>query len=107
MQQNEEVVQRQKVKTGPAHEGSKNHLITFGVSIALTFLAFAAVANESLSSSFVVFLLCIMALVQALFQLFFWMHMKDKGHGYAKLFLFGGFLVAMFGFASALFWIWW
>ena len=105
MQQNEEITP--KVRRGPSHEGPKVHFITFGISIALTFLAFAAVANDSLSANFVIFLLVTMAMVQAVSQLFVWMHMKDKGHTYAKIFLAGGFLVALLCFASALFWIWW
>lgn len=107
MQQHEEVVQRQKIRRGPTHEGPKNHFITFGISAALTVIAFLAAANESLSASFVAFLLVAMAIVQALFQLFFWMHMKDNGHRYAKIFVAGGFIVALTAVAAALLWIWW
>ena len=76
-----------KIKRTPVHEGPRNHLITFALSLLLTFLAFMAAANQSLSTGFVIFLLVAMAFSQAIMQLAYWMHLKDKGHFYPRLFL--------------------
>lgn len=98
--ENEQTVQRPKVKRGPALEGPKNHYITFGVSIVLSLLAFMAAANESLNPKFVIFLLVAMAAVQALFQILYWMHLKDRGHFFPFLFIFMGTIVTLLAFAS-------
>lgn len=97
----------EKIKRGEVHEGPKNHLITFALSLLLTFIAFMATANPSLSTGFVMFLLAAMAFAQAVMQLAYWMHMKDKGHFYPKLFLSMGGIVAFLGFIAAVYWMWW
>lgn len=98
---------KDKVKRGPAHEGPRNHLITFAISIFLTFIAFMAVANPALGSGTVIFLLVSMAIVQAYVQLVFWMHLKDRGHFYPRLFFGVGGLVAFLSFLYATYWTWW
>ncbi|MFD2673660.1 cytochrome C oxidase subunit IV family protein [Marinicrinis sediminis] len=96
-----------KVKRGPVHEGPRNHIITYAISMILTFIAFVAAANDALSGGFVIFLLVTMAMVQVIVQLAFWMHMKDKGHVYAFIALFTGFITALTAVAAALFLMWW
>ena len=98
---------QQKIRKGKPHEGPKNHLIVFVVSIVLTFLAFMAAANHLLSTGFVIFLLVVMAILQAAVQLGYWMHMKDRGHFYPILFILLGLLVALMAFAFAIYWTWW
>lgn len=97
----------QKIKRGKGHEGPRNHIIGFVASIVLTFLAFVAVANESLSTAFVIFLIVTMAIIQVIIQLTYWMHMKDRGHFYPILFLAGGGFVALTLFITAFYWVWW
>lgn len=96
-----------RVKRGPVHEGPKNHIITYAISMLLTFIAFVAAANDSLSPSLVIFLLVMMALVQVIVQMAFWMHMKDKGHFYALIGVFTGFIVALTAVAAAVYLMWW
>ncbi|WJH36512.1 cytochrome C oxidase subunit IV family protein [Paenibacillus aurantius] len=88
-------------------EGPKNHYIAYLVSILLTILAFAAVIYTGLDKSFLIFFLVGMALVQAIFQLAIWMHMKERGHVYAMVGIIFGFIVALSGVAAAVFWMWW
>lgn len=97
----------QKIKRSSVHEGPKNHFIAFGISMALTLLAFIAVMNESLNPMFVNFLLVIMAIVQVIVQLYFWMHMKDRGHTYAKIAIGLGAIITFTVVIMALFWVWW
>ncbi|MBO8162674.1 MAG: cytochrome C oxidase subunit IV family protein [Brevibacillus sp.] len=89
------------------HAGAKNHLITFAVSIILTAIAFIAVASESVDRNTLVPLLLILAFVQALFQLYVWMHMDQKGHGFAALGMFSGTLVALVTIIAFVLWVWW
>lgn len=88
------------------HEGPRNHYLSFALSIVLTILAFAAV-NADLSRSFTLMFIVVLALVQVLFQLAFWMHMKDKGHFYAKVGIAFGAFIAFTGVISAVYWMWW
>jgi cytochrome c oxidase subunit 4 len=97
----------EKIKRGPAHEGPRNHFITFGISMALTLLAFAAVANNEFGHVFKVGFIVVLAFVQALVQLAFWMHMKDRGHLFPVLGLATGFLFVITFVLMALYLLWW
>ncbi|MEI7025809.1 cytochrome C oxidase subunit IV family protein [Paenibacillus sp. y28] len=88
------------------HEGPKNHFISFAVSIFLTLLAFLCV-YAGLGSAFTKLFIFILAVVQVLFQLGFWMHMKDKGHGYAIVGLAFGFIVTLTAVAAVVYWLFW
>ncbi len=96
-----------KIKRGPAHEGPKNHFIAFAISMALTLLAFVAVANPNLSAMFKIWFIVILAFVQVIVQLAYWMHMKDRGHGYARVGLAFGFVVFLTALVTVTYWTWW
>ncbi|WP_248929686.1 cytochrome C oxidase subunit IV family protein [Paenibacillus hamazuiensis] len=88
-------------------EGPRNHYLTYIVSIVLTMLAFAAVLYGGLDKAFIYWFMTGLAIIQALFQLFYWMHMKDKGHGYAIIGIAAGFFIALTAVAMAVWWLWW
>jgi len=88
-------------------EGPKNHYLTFMISILLTMLAFAAVIFGGMTKAFLLPFLIIMALVQAVFQLAYWMHMKDRGHAFPIIGLAFGFIIALTALAAAVYWVWW
>lgn len=88
------------------HEGPRNHYLSFALSILLTLLAFATV-NAGLGRSFTIAFIVILAIVQVLFQLYFWMHMKDKGHFYARLGIGFGAFIALTALIAAVYWMWW
>jgi cytochrome c oxidase subunit 4 len=48
-----------------------------------------------------------MALVQVVFQLVYWMHMKERGHMYAAVALGFGFIVAITAVIAGVYWIGW
>ncbi|NBI30055.1 cytochrome C oxidase subunit IV family protein [Chengkuizengella marina] len=106
MEANQEQVQ-DRVKRGTIHEGPKNHIIAFVISIFLTLLAFMAVANTALDATFIKIFIVILAIFQAVIQLAFWMHMKDRGHFFQILFLATGTFVAITAFIMAIYWVWW
>lgn len=88
------------------HEGPKNHFLAFALSIALTILAFVVV-NAQIGKTFTILFILLLAIIQALFQLLVWMHMKDRGHGYAITGIAFGFVIALTGVAAVVYWIWW
>ncbi|WP_018749783.1 cytochrome C oxidase subunit IV family protein [Paenibacillus sanguinis] len=95
------------VKQRRRHEGPEKHVIAFIFSIVLTLIAFAAVAAGGVNVAFTVILLLVMAVLQVLVQLGYWMHMKDKGHMIPIIFMAGGFFVAFLAIIAALYWMWW
>ncbi|GIP49912.1 Cytochrome c oxidase subunit 4B [compost metagenome] len=95
------------VKHRQRHEGPEKHIIAFIFSIVLTLIAFAAVAAGGVNTAFTVILLLVMAVLQVLIQLGYWMHMKDKGHLIPIIFMAGGFFVAFTAIIAALYWMWW
>lgn len=105
MVQNEQMTQ--KVRRGQPHEGMRNHYITFALSLILTALAFFAVMNPNISAGFTYMFIVLLAMVQAVLQLLFWMHMKDRGHLYARLAFIIVALILLPIFIVAIFWIWW
>lgn len=50
-------------------------------------LAFAVVLYGDLDRSFILIFIVTLALVQAIIQLFFWMHAKERGHLFPLIFL--------------------
>ncbi|GAA3410013.1 cytochrome C oxidase subunit IV family protein [Paenibacillus hodogayensis] len=88
------------------HEGPKNHYLSFIFSIVLTLLAFVVVYAE-IGRTFTILFILVLGIIQAVFQLAFWMHMKDRGHAYAITGIAFGFIIALTGVAAVTYWIWW
>lgn len=93
----------------PRHrvEGPKNHYLTYIISIILTMLAFAAVIFGGMTKAFLLPFLVGLAVVQVIFQLAYWMHMKDRGHVFAIIGISFGVIIALTGVAAAVYWVWW
>jgi cytochrome c oxidase subunit 4 len=49
----------------------------------------------------------LLALIQAGFQLFVWMHLDQKGHQFQRIFIGGGAFVALLAVIAFSYWIWW
>jgi cytochrome c oxidase subunit 4 len=89
------------------HESPANHYYSYILSILLTILAFAVVIYGDLDRSFILIFIVGLGVVQALVQLLFWMHAKDKGHFFPLLFIFGGAFIAVTAVVAAVYWMWW
>lgn len=88
-------------------EEMKHQVISFALMIFLTLVAFVAVGYEGFSTWFTVPFILILACVQVIFQLFYFMHMSNKGHEGPKLFMYSAMLI---GFLTILCYttiIWW
>ncbi|MGX6442078.1 cytochrome c oxidase subunit IVB [Neobacillus sp. K501] len=88
-------------------EEMRHQVITFTLMIFLTLIAFAAVAVKGFTSWFTVPFIFLLAVVQVVFQLYYFMHMKHKGHEAPSLFLYSGLLVGLVTILAFVTIIWW
>jgi cytochrome c oxidase subunit 4 len=88
-------------------EGPQKHIVAFIMSLALTIIAFAAVAAGEINTTFVYIILVTMAVLQVFVQMAFWMHMKDRGHLFPIIAIFAGIFVVFTMVITALYWVWW
>lgn len=80
-------------------EEMKYQFITFALMIFLTIIAFLAVTFEGSSGGgfsgyFIAPFIFLLAIVQVIFQLYYFMHMSHRGHEQVTLFMFSGVLIA-------------
>ncbi|ALX47358.1 cytochrome c oxidase subunit IVB [Lentibacillus amyloliquefaciens] len=97
-----EEFQKQKNK-----EEMQKQVITFALMILFTIIAFVIVATGVMDSMFIVPVLIILALIQVGFQLYYFMHMKDKGHDMPSVMMYGGMFAAMLTLAALGVITWW
>jgi cytochrome c oxidase subunit IV len=88
-------------------EEMRYHIISFTMMIFLTFIAFAAVGFKGVTATFTLPFILLLAVVQVIFQLFYFMHMNKKGHEAPTLFLFSGALVGFIVVLTFSTIIWW
>lgn len=88
------------------HEGPRNHIISYIISILLTMLAFAAVLYGGFDKTFLYLFLLLLGVVQVIFQLAYWMHMKEKGHMLPIISLIFGVVVMLTAVAAGVLWTW-
>lgn len=95
-----------------AKESMRSQVTMFALMIFLTLVSFSMVIAHSLdvvgfSKYFVIPTLFLFAAVQVGLQLYYFMHMSEKGHGFAQMFMFTG---AVLGFLIPLTFVtivWW
>ncbi|MFT4416085.1 cytochrome c oxidase subunit IVB [Fredinandcohnia humi] len=88
-------------------EEMKFQVISFALMIFLTVIAFIAVGYKEYTAWFVVPFILLLAVVQVIFQLYYFMHMNHKGHEAPKMFLFSGVLIAAITVLAFMTIIWW
>ncbi len=88
------------------HESPRNHYLTYILSILLTMLAFAAVIYGDMDRTILLVFILGLGIVQAIVQLLFWMHSKDRGHFFPLLFIGFGAFIALTAVAAAVYWVW-
>ncbi|MDQ0227043.1 cytochrome c oxidase subunit IVB [Metabacillus niabensis] len=88
-------------------EEMKHQVITFGMMIFLTIVAFIAVGYDGIGEWFKVPFIITLAVIQVIFQLYYFMHMSHKGHEMSALFLFSGVFVAALTVLAFTTIIWW
>lgn len=88
-------------------EDMKYQVVSFALMIILTLIAFIAVIYGDFSGYFVVPFIVLLAAVQVIFQLYYFMHMSHKGHEAPTLFMYSGILVAFITVLALSTVIWW
>lgn len=88
-------------------EDMKHQVITFILMIFMTAVAFLSVAYDTFSPSFAVPFILLLAVVQVIFQLYYFMHMKHEGHETPALFIFSGVFIAITTIAALMLIVWW
>jgi cytochrome c oxidase subunit IV len=88
-------------------EEMRYQVVSFSLMIFLTLVAFAAVAVEGFTAWFTIPFILLLAFVQVVFQLYYFMHMSHKGHEAPSLFLYSGLLVGLITVLVFMTIIWW
>ena len=81
-------------------------LTGFSFMIFLTFMAFAMVALD-FNATFIMGAVMLFAFIQVIMQFYYFMHMKDKGHEFPALLIFGGIWVTFLVGVTFVTIIWW
>ncbi|MFE8703675.1 cytochrome c oxidase subunit IVB [Cytobacillus sp. FJAT-54145] len=76
-------------------EEMRFQIISFSLMIFLTLVAFVAVGYDGFSGWFIAPFILLLACVQVIFQLYYFMHMSHKGHEAPALFLYSGLLIGL------------
>lgn len=84
----------------------QTQVVTFAIMIFLTLIAFATVA-AGMSAYYVAPVLLLLAAIQVVLQLYYFMHMSDKGHEVGTFFLYSGALIAFTFVITFLTIVWW
>lgn len=71
------------------------HVIAFVVMVILTIAAFYLVATNIITLQLLVPILLVLATIQVLLQLYFFMHLDQKGSGFPILFMVAGIVIAV------------
>ncbi len=71
------------------------HVIAFAVMIVLTAIAFYLVATNIITMQLLVPILLVLATIQVILQLYFFMHLDQKGTGFQILFMAAGIVIAV------------
>ncbi|MGE8206770.1 cytochrome c oxidase subunit IVB [Heyndrickxia sp. NPDC080065] len=87
-------------------EEMKYQVVSFALMILLTLIAFGAVYAD-FSKWFTIPFILLLAVVQVIFQLYYFMHMSHKGHEAPQLFMYSGAFVAFLTLLTFFTIIWW
>jgi cytochrome c oxidase subunit IV len=87
-------------------EKMKLQVTSFSLMIFLTLIAFFAVGYDY-SHWFIAPFIILLAVIQVIFQLYYFMHMSHKGHEAPSLFLYTGVLVGAVTVLAFSTIIWW
>lgn len=84
----------------------RGHLTSFAIMIFLTLIAFTTVA-AGFSAYLIVPIILLLAAVQVVLQLYYFMHLNSKGTGMIAFFMFSGMFVAFITILALVTIVWW
>ncbi|KIL44760.1 cytochrome c oxidase subunit IVB [Jeotgalibacillus soli] len=95
-----------KYRRNKARQEMRAHVTSFAMMIFLTLIAFIMVMS-GFDKYYVFPVLLLLAGIQVVLQLYYFMHMSHKGHGAVALFLYSGALVALIVIITFMTIVWW
>ncbi|MET3682013.1 cytochrome c oxidase subunit 4 [Alkalibacillus flavidus] len=87
-------------------EHMKHQVVTFVMMIAFTLIAFGLVIAE-VDAMFTIPIILVLAGVQVLFQLYYFMHMSEEGHQWPAAMIYSGIFAAVLTVLSLTTIVWW
>lgn len=87
-------------------QAMRSQVTSFAIMIFLTLIAFTSVVAD-FSQYFIVPVILLLAAVQVVLQLYYFMHMNEKNHNVPAFFLYTGALFAFIFVLTFLTIIWW
>ncbi|NIK10661.1 cytochrome c oxidase subunit IVB [Alkalibacillus sp. S2W] len=87
-------------------EQMKHQVVTFVMMIAFTLIAFGLVIAE-VSAMFTIPIILVLAAVQVLFQLYYFMHMNEEGHQWPAVMIYSGIFAAVLTILALTTITWW
>lgn len=84
----------------------RGQVTTFAIMIFLTLISFTAV-YAGFSAYYVAPVILLLAVIQVVLQLYYFMHMSHKGHETTSLFLYSGVIIAFITVLTFVTIIWW
>src|SRR5699024_27040 len=97
-----ELLRRKKSK-----DEMKKQLICFGMMTVFTLISSALGAVGTTETMYILPILFVMAIVQAGFQFYFFMHLKDRDHEMPATFIYGGVWAGFLPRAGLMVISWW
>ncbi|MEJ8778833.1 cytochrome c oxidase subunit IVB [Pseudogracilibacillus sp. ICA-222130] len=97
-----ELLRRKKSK-----DEMKKQLISFSMMIVFTLISFGLVAVGTIERMYILPILFVMAIVQAGFQFYYFMHLKDRDHEMPATFIYGGVWAGFLTLAGLIVITWW
>ena len=88
-------------------EEMRHQVVSFALMIFLTLIAFGTVAIKGFTAWFTIPFIILLAVVQVIFQLYYFMHMSHKGHEAPSMFLYSGLAFGLITVLAFMTIIWW
>jgi cytochrome c oxidase subunit 4 len=73
----------------------RHQIISFSMMIFFTILAFISISSDIIPGSFALPFILILAVLQVILQLYYFMHLKDKEHEWASAFIMSGVVICI------------
>ncbi|SDY77266.1 cytochrome c oxidase subunit 4 [Evansella caseinilytica] len=83
-----------KVKRKLARE-TRTQVISFVLMIFLTSLAFISIASDAIPASFAMPFILLLATIQVVLQLYVFMHLNERGNGWANVMIWSAVIIAI------------
>ncbi len=98
--------QKEQFYRAKKKEEMKHQVLTFGMMIIFTLIAFGLVAAD-LDRMFTIPIIIVLAMVQVGFQFYYFMHMSNEGHQWPTTMIFSGIFAAFLTILALTTIVWW